>query len=149
MPRYVNESTTTDKQAIFESVFTLFTALAQRGSPKECEFYLAQARNMVPSVGSSTMEARTATHAAELESRRLHFEQSIQQLELATNVLEVVSTEWGLLLTCRTELMLLIFSVCVANCTRVRMTLARPTRCLPLRWKDSVVLTGSLQQSKP
>lgn len=81
----------TDGQAVFESTFAVFTALAQRGSPKECDYYIAQARGMVVAVGSSTLQARTATHAAELESRRLHFETSVEQLELAADVLAVVS----------------------------------------------------------
>lgn len=78
-----------DPQALFEATFDVSLALARQGSVKECEYYLLQARNMVASVRSSTLDARTASRTAEFETRRLRFDKTVEQIDHASSVLTV------------------------------------------------------------
>ncbi|KLT42574.1 hypothetical protein CC85DRAFT_274318 [Cutaneotrichosporon oleaginosum] len=80
-------------EALFEATFDIALALAQQGSVKECEYYLNQARGMVSSVRSSTLDARTASHTAEFETRRLNFEKTAEQIDHAVSVLTVDGPE--------------------------------------------------------
>lgn len=66
---------------LVDATFDLTMALARRGSVKECEYYLLQARGMVPAIRSGSLSARVSAHSAELESRRLHFDNAAQQIE--------------------------------------------------------------------
>lgn len=65
---------------LVDATFDLTMALARRGSVKECEYYLLQARGMVPAIRSSSLSARVSAHSAELESRRLHFDTAAEQI---------------------------------------------------------------------
>ncbi|GMK55720.1 hypothetical protein CspeluHIS016_0207760 [Cutaneotrichosporon spelunceum] len=80
-------------ESLFEATFDIALALAEQGSVKECEYYLLQARGMVASVRSSTLDARTASRTAEFETRRLRFDKTIEQIDHAISVLTVDGPE--------------------------------------------------------
>lgn len=77
--------------AVFDATLDLIAALAQRGTVKECEYYLNQARGMAPSVRSSALDARVAAQTAALDTRKTKFEESAKSLQLAADSLAVVS----------------------------------------------------------
>ncbi|KAL1407397.1 separin protein [Vanrija albida] len=76
-------------EALFDTTFELALALARRGSIKECEYYLQQARYMAPTVRSSIYTSRVESHSAEVESRKLRFEHSAEHLQQAIDALAI------------------------------------------------------------
>lgn len=76
-------------EALFDTTFELALTLARRGSVKECEYYLQQARSMAPTVRSSIYTSRVESHTAEVESRKLRFEHSAEHLQQAIDALAI------------------------------------------------------------
>ena len=74
---------------VFEATLELVIALAQRGTVKESEYYLGQAKGMVPAIRSTALDARVSAQTAALEARKAKFESSADNLRHASEVLAV------------------------------------------------------------
>lgn len=74
---------------MFEATLDLVAALAQRGTVRESEYYLAQAKGMVPAIRSTALDARVSAQTATLEARKAKFESSADNLRHASEVLAV------------------------------------------------------------
>jgi hypothetical protein len=74
---------------VFDSTLDLVAALAQRGTVKECEYYLAQAKGMAPAIRSTALDARVSGQTAALDARKTKFESSADNLRRAAEVLAV------------------------------------------------------------
>lgn len=69
----------------------LAAALAQRGSVKDCEYFLAQASTIAKIVKSSAVSARVSGRTAGLRSRMRRHEEAIEKLSEAADNVPMVS----------------------------------------------------------
>ncbi|RSH95601.1 hypothetical protein EHS25_000693 [Saitozyma podzolica] len=70
---------------LLSATFDLAAAFAQRGSVRDCEYFLKQAGTVASAVKSGVMQSRAEARSAELEYRLRKYEASVQRLGEASN----------------------------------------------------------------
>jgi hypothetical protein len=77
-------------QALITALLDLVASLAARGSVKDCEYFLNQAKVVAGSVKSSVMLSRVAARSAQIQFRLRHYDQSVDRLKEASDGLTTV-----------------------------------------------------------